>query len=324
MRMRSLRFWIGVAVALAAVVGVTILAGNSDHPARGPRSARAPVEPLAYLALSATGGVVREALVHSGDRVESGQVLVRFDAGQWEAQKRDLTAARNALASALKQRDTLFNISLQARDSIQDSHPDVVHAEEEYVEALAAFENSSGNRSAAKLRLDAAADNRVLVRREIARMLSSGPGDLRKLLAGVNNRIGDVDAILNQMEVRAASPGWVDILEVRVGDRILPGHAVASLIGAGEYISEIAVSDSDADRIGGVKHLTGVFTRDRRAFDWRVETISRRTIPLILRESRQQSEEIVIRARISLPVPAPPNLGKGAIPSGTLADFQLP
>lgn len=320
MMMGSLRFWIAITAGIAGGFGLVLLPGRTGASAGEPLSVRATIEPVTYLVTSTIGGTVMEVAVHAGDHVEQGQLLVRFQAGEWAVEHAQLIAARNALESALKERGDLLNLPSQARSVIQESHPDVVRAENQYVQALADFEDSSnGERQAARIRLDAAAAERIRVRHQISSILSSGTSDLQKLLATLRTRIAEIDKLLSDAEVRAASSGTVDILEIHTGDRILPGHPVASITADGEYSSAIVLRSSGVTRIRPGMLLKGSLVNGRLPFDWRVDSISQRTIPLVLRESRQIAEETVLKARIIFPAAFP-----GAIQPGTAADFQLP
>jgi len=300
---------LGLGVLASALVG--LLARPAMHDGHTVLGA---LEPVTILAGSKWGGTISEVCARPLEHVQQGQLLARFDTTDLDARRRRLVEAERAAERAAQSGQILGAIPKPVQMYLYESHPDLVRAEAEYVAALSVFEKSAdAGKAAARLDLDRAATNRARVRRELGQALSrAAAGDLPSIASEIRARIAEIDQLEREAEVRAPADAVVDILDVKIGDRMPPGP-LAVLTLPGEYFSDIAVTPKDAARLRLNASSHGLL--DSRSFDWRVESVSKRVIPIPFRENRLEAEQTILRARVCLPASVQP---------GGAAIFQLP
>jgi multidrug resistance efflux pump len=276
---------------LGALLAIALVWLPGGAGAARTRRVRARVEPVSLLAGSRLGGRVAEVCARTGEAVRKDQVLVRFDAALLRQQRAALAAAlegvRSGMASA--------RLPEAGRRLLLDSHPDVARAEERYVEALAGFEKQP-NDARARLALEQTAAQRMETRRRVGRLLGNA-GEMAGAVSQVETLLSDLGRALADTEVRAPADAVVDVLDLHPGDRVLPGQPAAILLEPGEYFCEFAIPAADTARLQAGATGKGTMAGNAETFVWRVERVTQRTIPLALRESRDQAEEWVVRAR---------------------------
>jgi multidrug efflux pump subunit AcrA (membrane-fusion protein) len=303
------RAWFGIALAAGSaglVCGALVVWNETGSRAN---LVQGKLEPVIALAGSRAGGAIREVYVRPGEHVRKGQPLLRFDAHELRARRQELAAIAHAAESAA-------GIPSQLRSRLVETDPDVTRVESDYVHALQQFDQATEpDRVAAQRRLNLASENRQRVRRRIGRELSDQSAAAPALLRNMRRRLNELDQLIEEADVRAPADALVDILDVKPGDRILPGHPAAALALSGEYFSDLAISSAQADKLQIGMMLEGILEDTHQPMKWRVESISKRTLPQAFRDERQTSEEILLRARISSP---------SAIRPGAIFDFQMP
>jgi multidrug resistance efflux pump len=284
---------------------------------RSPVAIKGFVNPVMTIPRARFGGTVREVLAKTGDRVERGQVLVRFEAGELEARLMQLRKAAQSAETALKGGNAMAQIPNQVRQYLSEMHPDTVNAEREYVDALAVFDQAQGAfREAANIRLRHAAEGRTRVRRHLGKLFSGSANgeDSRMYQAEIARNITEVEKLLQDTEVRAPSNAVVDLLDAHAGEKIQPGQPVAVLVSVGEYSVDLGATEAELTRLHAGMTLKGRVEGSRR-IEARIESISMRKLPVIARENLQTAEEPVVRARIVSAVP---------LRAGSIARFELP
>ena len=308
---------LGTALVPAIVApGLFFIGMRAGVPARTVR--KGSVYPVMSIPRARFAGAVREVLVQTGERVEAGQVLVRFEAKELETRLLQLRQAAQAAEAAVKGGNAMAQIPHQVRQYLYEVHPNTVKAEREYVDALAALEQAPGvDREAANIRLRHASQERTLVRRRLGALFagSANAEDSRVYLAEIARNIAEVEKLLQDAEVRAPSNAVVDLLDARAGEKIQPGQAVAVLLSVGEYAVDLAVTESESMRLHTGMALKGRLPGSSRQIEARIESISTRKLPVIARDNLRTAEEPVVRVRIVSAAP---------LRAGAIAAFELP
>jgi multidrug resistance efflux pump len=308
---------LGVALVPAIVApGVFFIGMRAGVQARPVKQGS--VYPVLSIPRARFGGIVCAVLAKTGERVEAGQVLVRFETKELETRLMQLRKAAQAADAAVKGGNAMAQIPHQMRQYLYEVHPNTVQAEREYIDALAALEQAQGaDRAAADLRLRHASEQRTLVRRRLGETFagSANGEDSRVYLAEIARNIAEVEKLLQDAEVRAPSNAVVDLLDARAGEKVQPGQPVAVLVSVGEYAVDLAVTESELRRLHTGMALKGRLQGSRRQIESRIESISTRKLPVIARDNLRTAEEPVVRVRI---VSAAPLL------AGAIAAFELP
>lgn len=274
---------------------------------RTPSVKKGSINPVLTIPRARFGGTVREVLAKTGDHVESGQVLVRFEAGELETRLMQMRKASRAAEAAVKGGTAMSQIPNQVRQYLYEMHPGTVNAEREYVDALAASDPS---------RLRRATEERMAVRRRLGRLFagSANASDSRVYLAEIARNIAEVEKLLRDTEVRAASDAVVDLLDAHVGEKFQPGQPVAVLVSAGEYSVELGATEAELTRLHSGMSLKGR-VEGGGTIDAKIESIAMRKLPVIARDNLQAAEEPVVRLRIVSATP---------LRAGAVATFELP
>ena len=297
---------ITILIAAAIVVPGLFLIGMRAG-VRTPSVKKGWINPVLTIPRALFGGTVREVLAKTGDRVESGQVLVRFEAGDLETRLMQLRKAAHAAEAAVKGGNAMAQIPNQVRQYLYEMHPDTVNAEREYVDALAASDPA---------RLRRATEERMAVRRSLGQLFAdrANAGDSQVYLAEIARNIAEVEKLLRDAEVRAPSSAVVDLLDAHIGEKFQPGQPVAVLISAGEYSVQLGAAEAELTRLHSGMSLKGRL-EGGGTIDAKIESISMRKLPVIARDNLQAAEEPVVRLRIVSAVP---------LRAGTAATFELP
>lgn len=256
-----------------------------------PSSVTASVEPLTITVISRHGGTVEEVFAKAGDRVAAGAPLVRL--------RPAALAHRDELDRLLAAAKATASLPPALRNMLVDSHPDVERAESEYVEALRAREKGGPEE-----RLTRAAAERAAVRSRISRGIGSGG-----VVPFLEARRRELAAVGDGL-VRSEHQGSVDLLDLRPGDRVLPGGAVALVLTGEAYRAEFDVPPGVRPPAVGAQ---GTANLEDRRLQWTVESVHRRLIPPGLREDRSVSHRVAVRARIE---------AAGTIAPGARAEFR--
>lgn len=270
-------------VGLAAIACLTACQGPAPSPIV------ATLEPMTITVQSRTGGVVEEVFAKAGDHVAAGTPLVRLRPPA-VAQRAELDRLLAAAKAASSPGQIVASLPAPLRAMLVDSHPDVVQAENQYVEALRAREAGAPSE-----RLDRAASERVAVRSRISRLVSSGDAGASPLVQFLEARRRELAAVGDGV-VRSDRAGSVDLLDLSAGDRVAPGGAVALVVAADAYSAEFELPAGVALPSAGA---TGKARLGAQVVDWTVESIHRRPIPPGLREDRAVSHRVAVRARLA-------------------------
>ncbi len=304
------------AIFLSLGVGFTLATTNGTGSGHSglPGAITVPIQPVTVLVPTKSGGVVAEVFGKPGDRVAKGSLLLRLETGPLGAQRRNLASALRVTRAALQSSKELSVLPAGLRSAVIEVHPDVMAAEDRYVRAVAGLDRARS--SSAEAEWNQAAAERTLVRERLSRSLSAtgAAGDLAAMIPLLEGRIRDIDQSLADSDVRATTDGVIDILDLRAGDRLLPGGAAAVLVLAGDYFCEFPVPVADSGELRVGLESSGTIGPGREAIRWRIERLGLRTIPVGFRENRQVAQETQVRARFSA----------GETVRGSLAVLELP
>lgn len=315
--MSRLRTW-AAAACCAGALAIAVAAVRANARSRQPRIVRGALEPVTTVVGSGPGGTVVEVFARQGELIHKGQLLVRLDAGELRKRCEGLRTTLRFLDDAMQNGDVLARLPSRTREFLFNSHPDIIRAENAYVDALQSFERaSSGRREIERSRLDRAAADRTRVRRRIAASFARGSDkkELTSIAASVRTNLAAAEELLEHAEVRSPSDATIDLLDIHVGDRLAPGTPVAVLLVNGEFFSDIVIPGAEIARLSKGMSLNGALADSNRFFKWYVESISKRQVPVPFRENRQIADETVVRARISL---------ARSVAPGATANLQLP
>jgi multidrug resistance efflux pump len=276
------------------------------------------IEPILTIPRTPIGGTLQEVLARTGDRVEPGQVLVRFEEQEMESRLIHLRQAAKVAEAAVESGSAMGRIPSQVREYLYETHPNTASAEREYVEALAAFEKApTADRAAAEARLRRAALERTRVRKHLGELFSGGASDADSLayLKEIERSIAEVEKLRQDAEVRSPSRATVDLLDVHAGEKLQPGQPIAILVSTGEYSVDLAVTKVDLTQLPIGVMLKGWMESSRKPIEARVESISMHKIPVIARVRLTEAEEPFVHARIQSRVP---------LRAGSVVSFELP
>lgn len=304
------------ASAVAVLVAAVLLCLHSKAMPPDRESFEAVIEPATVAVETPAGGVVEEVFVEPGQLVVKGQPIARFSSGELRARRTDLLAALRAVERAGHTREIFTRIPAQLRTYIYQSHPDLKDTEEKYVQALEMLQHApADSRGAALDRLNRAAEDRMRVRRELARGLTNSGAALEPVLAALRKNIAEVDRLLERCEVTALSAGIIEILNVQPGTRLRPKSPVAMVQLPGEYFSEIVIDEAEAARLQPGMPGRGALTQSGQPFEWRVEKIEKRRVAFAFRDDWRRPEENILRAAVT---------SRLAIEPGAAARFVMP
>jgi multidrug resistance efflux pump len=193
------------------VFGVAVVAGAVWFLAgvRAPQPVRPepPPEPQARIVTALPGSTIAEVFVAKGAVVKAGELLVRLRPRRTAISPETVDAA----ASLLRR------MPPQTWQQLIASDPQLLRAEQEYVDAARAHERENSGANAARLR-------RALATRERAqqRLGRLGPAGIDAIATEYEQAVRDASA-----EVRAPCAGTIEIFDLHTGDPVPPSGRVA-------------------------------------------------------------------------------------------------
>lgn len=301
----------GVTGALSTALLNVQTAQRSAHTVEGS------IEPALDLVDAPFGGRVSEVLVKEGDRVRSGDVLVRLENAQLQHRLEEVSSARESLVSALREQAELQELPPKVKQYLYANYPAAVQADLAYNRALSAVQSSeAGDRPAAYERLSQAAQRRVEARRHLQHLFSSltYPTEMHELLRQLEDGEMEAHRLLDRNEPKATSPGAVELLDLHPGDTLIPGAPVAMIRSADVYTSSLTLSKSEAQHLNTAVQLTGAL-QNGRSLAGRIESVVVRPVRAAFRHKSGDAEESVVSIRVQ---------SAEAIEPGARIRFELP
>jgi multidrug resistance efflux pump len=192
--------------------------------------------------VTATGGIVTEVLTREGARVRKDEVIVRLDDPELRAYLRDLERTEQLRVTGDRRWKAAARTPAEARAMFLQMHPDRQRAESDYVAALGNYDRAAPEeRAAAKARLDRASDERTRVARELSDAFPRA-GTVAPAFADLRKRVDMLRSRVDDLNVKAPLTGSIDLLQLRPGDRVLPGRPVALLGDESQVYSDLMIS----------------------------------------------------------------------------------
>jgi multidrug resistance efflux pump len=234
----SWRLPLGIAAAITAIAAVAIYP-RVVH--TGTASARftGVFEQETVRVISRMGGAVDEVRVREGDRVSPGQVLLRLENEELSARYLQLQQFRKRFGAAKNAASLVASLPPEALGYLIERHPDVLSAENGYIAALDASEQSNTTQSAQALQ--AAARRRETSRVKAAQSAREALAASANLANDWNDALMAMEAELEGASLKAPVAGTVDILQLRPGDIVLPGQPVAAIARDGRFYMDLSI-----------------------------------------------------------------------------------
>jgi HlyD family secretion protein len=208
------------------------------------------------------GELISTIHVQEGDQVAAGQLIIQLDGSTVNARISQRVAELEELRAL---REELINgprteAIARAESALQGAQADVLDAEQRLQRAVQLLGNGAGTQSELDQRL--AARDQALARIEQARQqlaeLKSGtrPEQLNQIdarIAAATVRLLQEEKALADLSLASAYDAVVDSLPWRMGDRVAPGAALASLlINENAFIRVYVPADTyDQVKVGG-------------------------------------------------------------------------
>lgn len=241
-----------------AILGIAGVAAFLTLPRGGAvTSSVGRIEPEAVIAAATLGGRVKSVHAHRGQHVNVGDVLVRFEAEELDARlKRVHDVVALAPAGVIATTSSFIErVPPSTWASLLQTDPVRLDAEREYVDALAATEREGT--PAAVARLNRAKTLRVSAIRRADELRPQALTQLEKVRAEAESAMSWLGEQRERLDVKSPVSGIVEVLDLKVGDSVLPGAAVALLAlpgkwvvtSRGEYPSGSAVEESLANGV---------------------------------------------------------------------------
>jgi multidrug resistance efflux pump len=207
---------------------------------------------------SKVGGRVADVLVSEGDLVQAGQVLVRFEAPELEAQRQQVVAKLQSMeAELLRAKNGPRPEEIrQAKSELDMAQADVEQTRQEFARSERLIHQGGTDRS----EYDTARANRdrALGRLNSARarldLLYAGTRaeeitDAEAKVAEMRGRLGELDANLREAVVRAPERALVEVLGVRKGDLVPPNQAIIRVLRADDLWVRVYVPETQLGKI---------------------------------------------------------------------------
>jgi multidrug resistance efflux pump len=248
------------AVVLAAlgIAGLVAFLTRSDHGDAAPTSVGR-IEPEAVIAAATLGGRVKSVHAQRGQHLNVGDVLVRFEADELDARMKRVqeVVALAPLGVIATTASFVERVPPSMWASLLQTDPVRLDAEREYVEALAAVERDGT--PAARARLNRAQILRVSAIRRVDELRPQALTHLEKVRAEAESTMSWLSDERQRLDVKSPVSGVVELLDLKVGDRVMPGTGVALLALPGKWVvtssgqyppgSAVEVSLPNGDRI---------------------------------------------------------------------------
>src|SRR5437763_379474 len=215
---------------------------------------------------SKIGGRIAEVLVREGQEVKQGDALLRFEAY-------DLTARRADAAAAISQAEANYQKLLNG------SRPEEVAQAKAQAEAawMALEEARNGPR---RQEIDAA----------------------RAQLERARAALQQIDTQLGELEVKAPSDAFIEVLRVRPGDLINPGASVATLVELNRLWVRVYMPEPELGYAQlGKEVAVQVDTYKHESFKGTIESISSRgefTPRNVQTRSEREHQVFALRVRV--------------------------
>ena len=207
---------------------------------------------------SKIGGRVAEVLVREGEIAKPGQILVRFDAPELRAQKKQqegrLAAAEAALLRA-KNGSRPEEIR-QAKSDLESNEADLKQAEEDIVRVerlfkdgtltRADYEIARANRDRFKGRVASARAHFEMIQ------IGSRPEDIALAEANVieaEGKLSEINANLEEANVVAPERAVVEVVAVRQGDLVSPNTPVIRVLRAADLWVRVYVPETQLGKV---------------------------------------------------------------------------
>lgn len=248
-------------LAGVGLIAATLVALGFFWPFRGrPETLRLPgvVEIQEVRLGSKVGGRVAEVLVQEGDVIRPGQVLVRFEAPELEAQRLQLQAqVQEATATLEKARNGPRKEEIsQARSDLNNAEADERLANENYTRAEQLFTRSAFARADYDAARAAVASSRAKAASAKAKLDLLLAGTRPEEIAEVEARLGqirgklqEVEANLKEAVVLAPEEAVVDVLAVRKGDLVMANQPILRVLRAGDLWVKAYVPETELGKI---------------------------------------------------------------------------
>jgi HlyD family secretion protein len=193
------------------------------------------IEPEAVVAAATLGGRVKAVLVQRGQNVETGQVLVQFEAEDLDTRMKQVQTMLALAPPGVIETTASFveRVPPSTWVSLLRTDPVRIEAEREYAEALAAVER--GGTGAARARLRRAERLRVTAFRRTGDFQPQSLVNLEKVRAEADRTMLWLASQRERLEVRSPVNGVVELLDLAVGDSVMPGAAVALVALPGKW-----------------------------------------------------------------------------------------
>jgi multidrug resistance efflux pump len=338
-------------IAVAAIAAYGFFGRRSDN-----LTASGTLEARNISVGSKVGGRVSEVLAHEGDHVEVGQLLVKFEDSELEAQvlqarghyeqtkaayEKAVRGARpEDIEEAKAQESAQSNAVSQSRSQVENARANYINAEKEYRRIKELADGGVASRQ----QLDAAemtykAAQAQLAAAEHAVHVAQGQATAakaveRKTVRG--NRVEDIAMAKAEMvaadgelklaetryaerEVKAPAAAYVEVLDIRPGDLLQPNAPIAKLLEADQLYVIVYVPQTQIGRVHvGQKAEIRVDTFGKRPFNAVVEQIRQQAefLPRNV-QTKEEREHQVIGVKLRVDNP------KGELRAGINADVAF-
>lgn len=235
-----------IALVVCAALGLLRL---TTHGAERP-GIEGVIEPVAIPLMSPIGGKIAEVLVHRGERVKAGQLLIRFVASDMELRLEQLHGSLRAAPRRVVDATTsmLERLPPATVARLKRTDPKILGAEQEYTEALAMVERSPS--AAASLRLKRAEGRRKDVYERAGDFDPRRLQALRNLYSDSAEMLRWLDAQRDSLEVRAPSDGWIELMDLAAGDGVTALSPVALFDRGDRFMVEARTGENESARQG--------------------------------------------------------------------------
>lgn len=235
-----------IALAVCAAFGMLRLTTRGAEPP----AIEGVIEPVAIPLISPTGGKIAEVLVHRGERVKAGQLLVRFEANEMERRLEHLHGSLRAAPRRVVDATASILERLPAATvaRLKRTDPTILGAEQEYTEALAMIERTPSANASVRLK-------RAEGRRKDAyeRAGDFDPGRLpalRNFYSDSAELLRWLDVESESLEVRAPGDGWIELMDLRAGDSVTALSPVALFDRGDRFMVEARMGESESVKPG--------------------------------------------------------------------------
>ncbi len=254
MNIRKILIGIGLAASIAAALGFRWLLRERGAELR----LHGTVEVQEVRLGSKVGGRVAEVLIREGSLVRAGQVLVRFEAPELEAQ---LIQQRSRLAQKEAELEKAVNGSrpeevAQARAQLAQQQATLVLARGNLKRAERLSPSGAMSREDLDQRRQAVevGEANVKYAQQVLRLAELGPRREDVALARANRneaegKLREIEANLAEATLRGPELAVVEVLGVRKGDVVTPNQTIVRVLRADDLWVKVYVPETDLARV---------------------------------------------------------------------------